>query len=150
MDATITSKLRDLERYVQQLQKFQSYRYGDIENDLEKIWAIERGLQVSIQIIIDVGNHILASIGENHVNDYTDVLSKLGQHNILPPRFAAEIQVMAGFRNILVHRYTEVDLEKVYDVLQNRLGDFMKYIGYIQSYFSSKGRNCSPQLERCR
>lgn len=117
MDTTINSRLRDLERYVQQLRRFQSYRYNEIENDLEKIWAIEHGLQVSIQIIIDVGNHILASIGENQVEDYTDVLGKLGQRNILPPQFAAEIQGMAGFRNLLVHRYTEIDLRQVYDVL---------------------------------
>lgn len=138
MDATIASKLRELEGYAQQLRKFQSYRYDEIESDLEKTWAIERGLQISIQIIIDVGNHILASIGENQVKDYRDILNKLGQHNILPPQFAAEIEGMAGFRNILVHRYTEVDLRQVYDVLQNRLDDFIKYIGYIQSYFFSE------------
>ncbi len=138
MDATITRKLPELERYIQQLQKFQSYRYDEIESDLEKIWAIERGLQISVQIIIDIGNHILASIGENQIEDYTDVLSKLGKCNILPSEFAERIKGMAGFRNILVHRYAEVDLKRVYDVLQNRLHDFVEYIGYIQSYFSSE------------
>ncbi len=138
MDATITRKLQELERYIQQLQKFQSYRYDEIESDLEKIWAIERGLQISVQIIIDIGNHILASIGENQIEDYTDVLSKLGKCNILPSEFAERIKGMAGFRNILVHRYAEVDLKRVYDVLQNRLHDFVEYIGYIQSYFSSE------------
>jgi uncharacterized protein YutE (UPF0331/DUF86 family) len=137
MDTIITGKLRELEKYVQQLRKLQSYRYDEIENNLERIWAIERGLQVSIQIVIDVGNHILASIGENQIEDYTDILSKLGQHNILPSQFAAEIRGMAGLRNILVHRYADVDLRQLYDLLQNRLDDFMKYIGYIQSYFSS-------------
>ena len=138
MDIIITGKLQALEGYLQQLRKFRSYRYDEIEGDLEKIWAIEHGLQVSIQIIIDIGNHILASIGQNQISDYTDVLNKLGQNNVLPPEFAAEIQGMAGFRNVLVHRYAEVDLKRVYDVLQNRLDDFMKYIGYIRSYLSSE------------
>ncbi len=138
MDTIITSKLRELERYVQQLREFQSCRYDEIEGDLKKIWAIEHGLQVSIQIVINVGNRILASMGKNQVKDYTDVLNKLGQHNVLPSEFAAEIQGMAGFRNLLVHRYAEIELRQVYDVLQNRLDDFVKYIGYIQSYFSSK------------
>jgi len=138
MDIIITGKLQALEGYLRQLRRFRSYRYDEIEGDLEKIWAIEHGLQVSIQIIIDIGNHILASIGQNQIRDYTDVLSKLGQNNVLPPEFAAEIQGMAGFRNVLVHRYAEVDLKRVYDVLQNRLDDFMKYIGYIRSYLSSE------------
>ncbi len=138
METTILSKLQDLEKYIQQLRKFQKYRYDEIENDLEKIWAIEHGLQISIQIIIDVGNYILASIGENQVENYTDILDKLGQQNILPSQFVAEIRGMAGFRNVLVHRYVEVDLRVVCDVLQNSLDDFVKYIGYIQSYFSSR------------
>ena len=138
LETTILSKLQDLEKYIQQLRKFQKYRYDEIENDLEKIWAIEHGLQISIQIVIDVGNYILASIGENQVENYTDILDKLGQQNILPSQFVAQIRGMAGFRNVLVHRYAEVDLRVVYDVLQNSLDDFVKYIGYIQSYFSSR------------
>ncbi|MBC8235585.1 DUF86 domain-containing protein [bacterium] len=105
MDTKILSKLQELERYVQQLRKFQNYRYDEIESDLEKRWAIEHGLQVSIQIVIDIGNHILASIGENQIEDYTGILDKLGQHNILTPQFATDIRGMAGFRNILVHEY---------------------------------------------
>ncbi len=138
LETTILSKLQDLEKYIQQLRKFQKYRYDEIENDLEKIWAIEHGLQISIKIIIDVGNYILVSIGENQVENYTDILDKLGQQNILPSQFVAEIRGMAGFRNVLVYRYAEVDLRVVYDVLQNRLDDFVKYIRYIQSYFSSR------------
>ena len=138
MDLTVNSKLQDLEKYIQQLRKFQNYQYDEIENDLEKRWAVERGLQISIQIVIDVGNHILASIGQNQVDDYTDILDKLGEHNVLPAQFAEDIRGMAGFRNVLVHEYTEVNLLQLYDVLQNKLDDFVKYIKYIQSYLSSK------------
>lgn len=138
MDLIITRKLRDLEGYIQQLRKFQSYSYNEIKDNLEKIWAIEHGLQISIQTIIDIGNHILAMIGENQIEEYVDILDKLSKHNVLPPRFVADIRGMVGFRNILVHRYGEVNPQQVYDVLQNELDDFEKYIGYIQSYFSSK------------
>ena len=140
MDPTITKKLLELEEYIQQLRRFQSYSYSEIEGNLERIWAIERGLQITIQIIIDVGNHILASIGRNQIESYTDVLSKLGECDILPVEFVEKIKGMAGFRNVLVHQYAEVDLRRVYDVLQNRLDDFAEYIGYIQSYVSDRGR----------
>jgi len=83
----------------------------------------------------------LKAIWKRHqVEDYADILSKLGKHGILPSQFVSEIRGMVGFRNILVHRYAGVDLKQVYDVLQKRLEDFEKYIGYIQSYFSSKQR----------
>lgn len=34
---------------------------------------------------------------------------------------------MAGFRNVLVHGYAEVDLEIVRDVLTNRLSDLLDF-----------------------
>ena len=35
---------------------------------------------------------------------------------------------MAGFRNILVHEYLEIDRHRVYRALRDDLGDFEKFI----------------------
>ena len=35
---------------------------------------------------------------------------------------------MAGFRNILVHEYLEIDRRRVFSVLKDDLGDFEKFI----------------------
>jgi len=37
-------------------------------------------------------------------------------------------------RNILVHMYAEVDVEMVYEILQNNLGDFDEFTKYIARY----------------
>jgi uncharacterized protein YutE (UPF0331/DUF86 family) len=39
---------------------------------------------------------------------------------------------MAGFRNILVHGYDEVDLAIVEDVLRTRLGDLDAFVAAIR------------------
>jgi uncharacterized protein YutE (UPF0331/DUF86 family) len=36
--------------------------------------------------------------------------------------------LMAGFRNILVHEYLEIDRRKVYRVLRDDLGDFDRFV----------------------
>jgi uncharacterized protein YutE (UPF0331/DUF86 family) len=38
---------------------------------------------------------------------------------------------MAGFRNILVHEYLEIDRRRVFSALKNDLGDFEKFIRAI-------------------
>jgi uncharacterized protein YutE (UPF0331/DUF86 family) len=138
MRITITRMIRDLEASVQRLRKLQRYSYKEIEDDIEKFWAIEHGLQISIQSIIDIGNHIAAEIGENEIEEYADILNILEKHNVLPLEFAENIRGMIGFRNLLVHRYGDVDVKIVYDILQNRLYDFERFIGYIQSYFDGE------------
>lgn len=43
---------------------------------------------------------------------------------------------MAGFRNILVHHYLDVDIEKVYSVLQDELDHFLEFVKYVEKYLS--------------
>jgi uncharacterized protein YutE (UPF0331/DUF86 family) len=39
---------------------------------------------------------------------------------------------MAGFRNILVHGYGDVDLAVVEDVVRNRLDDLLQFVAAVQ------------------
>ena len=132
--SAIQHKLEELDQYLQQLQRLQRYTYNDLISDLEKCWAVEHGLQLVAQIVIDVGNALLADRGENQIETYADVIDRLGETEILPPDFAQSIRGMAGFRNVLVHQYSKVDLHIVYYTLQNRLGDFADFIRYVQDY----------------
>lgn len=83
-----------------------------------------------------MGNHILASIGENQIEDYVDIIDKLGERGIIPSEFAKSIRGMAGLRNILVHEYVDLDLKKIYEILQNRLGDFYDFMEYVNRFIS--------------
>jgi uncharacterized protein YutE (UPF0331/DUF86 family) len=38
---------------------------------------------------------------------------------------------MAGVRNILVHEYLEVDVERIYAIMSGNLADFEKFIKVI-------------------
>ncbi|MBI3333108.1 MAG: DUF86 domain-containing protein [Candidatus Omnitrophica bacterium] len=78
------------------------------------------------------------SLDEHQIEDYVDVIDRLGERRILPKDFARQIRKMAGFRNLLVHEYAEVNLATVHDVLQNRLGDFEKFARHIQKYLAAK------------
>lgn len=62
----------------------------------------------------------------------------LGQHNILPIAFAEKLAPAAGFRNVLVYMYTDIDLEKLYSHLQNNIDDLELFAEYIAKYLISK------------
>ena len=134
----IECKFQELRIYLKELEKFKDISWEEFSSSLGNQWKVFHGLQLSIQIVIDVGNHILASIGESQIEDYTDIIDKLGDRNIIPAEFARSIRGMAGLRNILIHEYVSVDLNKVYDILQNRLCDFYKFIEYIEDYLNKK------------
>ena len=130
----ILRKLKELKQYVKELERFKGQELSNAPEQLSTLWAIEHGLQLAIQIVIDVGNHILASIGETRIEDYVDVIDLLGNRKIIPPDFARSVRDMAGLRNVLVHEYTVVDLNVVSRVLNHRLGDFLSFAEHIETY----------------
>ena len=135
----VMRKLNELEECVGALERMRKYDIAAIKSDKEKEWAVEHGLQVSIQIVVDIGAHILASSGEGDVEDYAEIIERLGKKGVLPKDFAARIKGMAGFRNILVHEYAKLDMDLVCDMLKNRLDDFRKFAGHVNKYMEGIG-----------
>lgn len=133
----LEQKLQELNRYLDELENAKNISRDEFFASLGKQWMICHGLQLSIQTVIDVGNHILAALGENQVEDYVDIIDKLGERHIVPAEFAQSIRAMAGLRNILVHEYTRIDLNKIYDILQNKLNDFHIFIKHVHTFLSN-------------
>ena len=88
----------------------------------------ERYLQLAIQALLDVSHHIVADMNLNLPADSKELFNLLTKHKVLPVRLSKRLVPMAGFRNILVHEYLDIDRHRVYLVLKNDLGDFERFI----------------------
>ena len=88
----------------------------------------ERYLHLAIQAVLDVSNHIVADRNLNLPADNKELFDLLPKHKVVPVRLARRLASMAGFRNVLVHDYLEIDRHRVYDTLKHDLGDFEKFI----------------------
>jgi uncharacterized protein YutE (UPF0331/DUF86 family) len=134
----IEQHLLNMEEALANLGRYCNLSLEEFEKDLSLIWIVEKGLEILIQNLLDIGAHILASQIKNDWDDYGEIIIKLGHHGILPRDFAEKIRGMAGFRNILIHEYIRVDVNKIYDYIKNRLGDFTEFMSYIQMYMEGK------------
>lgn len=88
----------------------------------------ERYLQLAIQAVLDISNHIVADMNLNLPADSKELFVMLATHKVLPARLSKKLVPMAGFRNLLVHEYLEIDRRRVYQVLRKDLGDFERFI----------------------
>lgn len=95
---------------------------------------VEHTLQIMIQAIIDIAAHIVSDerLGEPSTNK--ELFQILNRNGILSSDVLPELTAMAGFRNILVHGYTEVDTTILKDIVENRTGDIDKFIKEINKY----------------
>lgn len=131
--AMVKAKLAELETYTEELKLLQKYSREELEHNLSNLWSVTHGLQLAIQISLDIGNHLLSDLGIK-ATDYTEIIVKLGEAGIIPIKFAQRIRGMAGFRNLLVHGYSAINVAMVYNTLQNNLDDFLKFAYYINRY----------------
>ena len=90
--------------------------------------SAERYLQVAIQAVLDICNHVVAHLGFEAPSEYRQVPEILAKHKLLPIRLSQRLASMMGLRNILVHEYLKVDRRLVYQIIQNDLNDFAKFI----------------------
>jgi uncharacterized protein YutE (UPF0331/DUF86 family) len=90
--------------------------------------SAERYLQLAIQAVLDISNHLLADLKLGLPADNRELFDQLARHKIVSVPLSRKLTRMAGFRNLLVHEYMEIDRRRVYAVLRRELGDFETFI----------------------
>ena len=88
----------------------------------------ERYLQLAIQNVLDISNHIVADMKLSLPADHRQLFELLTKHKVVSASLSTKLISMAGFRNVLVHEYLDIDRRRVYGVLTRDLGDFEKFI----------------------
>lgn len=130
-DQTVRERLKHLQESLDKLEQLRASPKEELLSQFEKYWAAEHGLHLAAETIFDIGNHILAGkFGENP-RGYDEIIPKLAEKGVITQALAKRFEKVGGFRNILVHEYMTVDKEKVYDRLQEGLGDFHQFIKEI-------------------
>lgn len=131
----INIKIKELQKNMILLKEI---AYGinqdNLKDDMIKYWGIERGIQISIECVLDISNIIISTLDIEKPDTYREVILLLGKEGVLPQKFAKDIANMVSFRNILVHDYMRVDENIMIDILHNRLDDFALYIKYINHW----------------
>ena len=94
----------------------------------------ERNLEVAIEAMLDIGNHIIAVMGFDKPEDYFDIFVLLGKNKVIDTAFAEKIAPLAGLRNRIIHDYTKIDYDLLLKNLKKRLSDFEEFAKQIITF----------------
>lgn len=122
--------------YAKILHELSKVDQENFNSDYKIYGSAERFLQLAIECILDIGNHIISKLNLEKPETYQDILLILGKNAILPENFTKQIVKMAGFRNILVNGYVDIKKSLVYEYLQNNLSDFDEFMQYIVKFLA--------------
>lgn len=94
------------------------------DEDLQDILA--RNLEVAIQTCCDIAFHLCAAHGVLPASA-GEAFAELGRRRLIESALAERLQRAAGFRNVLVHEYTEIDWKIVMQVLRSGTRDLAAF-----------------------
>jgi uncharacterized protein YutE (UPF0331/DUF86 family) len=110
----------------------------EYQQDLIKRRACEKTIEVAIESLIDVCAMIVSAqqfgLPENEENIFDMLIEK----KVLSSKFGEKLKDMKGFRNILIHRYVNVDDEMVYHNVSSCMSDFYEFENYIILYLQKQ------------
>ena len=119
----ILAKIDQLDGYVAEMKGIVPESFAEYQR-VEKKRACERLLQVSIEVVIDICNLLVSGLRLGLPAEEEDLFRKLLNAGIVDKEMRDSLREMRGFRNILVHEYTQVDDRLVYEAVKTKLEDF--------------------------
>ncbi|MEW5959545.1 MAG: DUF86 domain-containing protein [Chloroflexota bacterium] len=131
-NGVIAQKLQSLDELLAELRSL-----GQIDPDLlEADWrtrrAIERDLQVLVEIVIDICQRLISLAGQSPASTSVGAIGRCIQLDALSDD---EIyRKMVRFRNFIVHRYEQIDVSILVDMVNLRLVDFEKFRDEVLNY----------------
>jgi uncharacterized protein YutE (UPF0331/DUF86 family) len=107
---------------------------AEFADDPRNYGSAERFLQLAIETVLSIGNHVIADSGLEQPGTYAEIIAVLGRAGVLESELARELQPMARMRNRLVHHYQDVSPAAVHEILGSRLGDFDRFAEQVVAY----------------
>lgn len=124
----VVERLVELRRHLDHLKQLRP-RVTDAEvlrRDLTLHNDVLFSLLMVCQAVIDVAADLAVRRGQRFA-DYTEAVRSLTAYPEFPDRLVRELEPLPGFRNVLIHEYGTLDLERVVQAL-DRLAALEEFV----------------------
>jgi len=135
----IEIRLAKLREYCEHLKELRESDREAFKKDYKIHGLAEHFLYLSIQSMLDIGHHLVAGLQLRKPLDYEEVFQILGEARILPEECIRALAGVGRFRNILAHAYITIDLDRVYENLQNAPEQIDEFMRLVQRFVEEQG-----------
>jgi uncharacterized protein YutE (UPF0331/DUF86 family) len=107
-------------------------------SDIRNPATAESYLRRALEAVFDVGRHLLAASGQvSLASEYKSIARGLGQQGIVTADLASRLEMMAGYRNRLVHLYAQVTPHELHTIISEDTDDLKVFVRSIEVWLSA-------------
>ena len=126
-DEKILLKLDEMEHYLIELENMLPTSIDDYVENLPVKRGCEKTVELAIEAVISILSMLIAARRLGVPTSEESIIQIAEKSKVLSSKVIKRISEMKGFRNILVHKYGEIEDERVFEYLNNELGDFTDF-----------------------
>lgn len=98
-------------------------------------YGAQYALQACVEGILAIAHHLIAEVGFPTPDRQLDTLTILSREGvIMDPGLIERLPRMVRFRNLLVHRYWQVEPEIVWEVMAGNLDDLRQFCVQVSAF----------------
>ena len=127
----VRDRAREIRESMEKLQRYAALPDDEFFADERNLYTVEHLLLIAIEAAATLCNHILAKTARRAPVSYGECFEGLQLVHKLDGELATKLIQMARFRNLLVHRYWDIDATRVLAYARQNLGDFDAYLKAI-------------------
>ncbi len=130
----IEAKFDIIENDLRFLEEFKGRTAADLKKNYRDLQAVKYSLLEITEACIDIANYIIAAKGFERSEEYSGMFLMLAKNKIISNELGNKLAEMAKFRNFLIHRYAEVDMKYLVDIIKFHLADVKYFMKEIKKY----------------
>jgi uncharacterized protein YutE (UPF0331/DUF86 family) len=112
-----------------------SLRVGDnlssFLRDIDRQESVLFNLQLAVQNCVDIAAHIVSEEGLGVPGSTNEMFYLLEENGYLETELVEKMVKAVGFRNLIVHEYGKIDLEKAFNIAQDDIRDLLIFLKTI-------------------
>jgi len=134
----IEGKFDIIDRNIRFLEEIKTLNPEQFLGSYKDIQAAKYSLLEIMEACIDIANYIISVKGFRRAEEYSEMFKVLKEEGVIQKKLATKLEDMARFRNLLVHRYGEVDNRRVLEIIKHNLKDIEKFEKEVQKFIKQE------------
>lgn len=103
-------------------------------SDTDRQDIVAFNLHMAIQNCIDIASHLISEEGWGVPGSTSEMFYMLEDHGCITVDTTEKMVKAVGFRNLLVHQYGQIDLQRVFTICRKDVQDLMTFLSEIFIY----------------
>ena len=127
----ILAKAGSVKRHLNRVFEKRNTDLGTFLKNIDIQESVLFNIQMAIQNCIDIAAHIISDEGFGIPGSTNEMFYLLEENGYLDNEITEKMVKAVGLRNLVVHEYSKIDLERIFEVTQKDITDLNEFLKSI-------------------